>query len=345
MTKNCHQHYLPQMKQHAIRLVPLDTEIHVNDGTPLIDVMHEFGIEFPCGGTGTCGKCRIRLLSGNIHTSEEHGRKLEMLKLEVGWKLACMSVCSEDIVIEIEQFNHIILADESDFDFKPSSGFGVAVDLGTTTLVVQLIDLSDAKVMAMVTMINPQGKFGPDLISRIQSCLDGHQPEMERLIRSSLGNMIHSMIKKVRCDLTNVVIVGNTVMQHIFSGSDVTPLSAYPFRTPDIGLKSFSPEELGWDFTLSDKVRFLPSIGSFVGSDILAGIAATAMHQKEEFIALIDLGTNGEIAVGNRNSIICASTAAGPAFEGASISIGMSAVTGAISSLNLIDGVIHAEVI
>jgi uncharacterized 2Fe-2S/4Fe-4S cluster protein (DUF4445 family) len=333
------------MIKHTIRLYPLDRKIHVNDGTPLMDIMHEFGIEFPCGGTGSCGKCRIRLLSGNIITSEEHQRKLEKLRLPEDWKLACLSRCSEDILIEIDQFNHIILADESDFSFSPGSGYGVAVDLGTTTLVAQWIDLSNAAVMAVETMLNPQGKFGADLISRIQACIDGHQPEMERLIRSAVGNMIQSMIRIKPADLTRVVIVGNTVMQHIFSGNDVTPLSVYPFHTPNHGMEEFSSAGLDWNFNVGEKVRFYPSIGSFVGSDILAGIAATGMYSNEKFTALIDLGTNGEIAVGNMDGIVCASTAAGPAFEGANISMGMRAVTGAISSFNLNEDVIQANVI
>ena len=110
-------------------------------------------------------------------------------------------------------------------------------------------------------------------------------------------------------------------------------------------MKSFDTNELGWNFKVREMIQFFPSIGSFVGSDILAGIAATGLHQKEKYTALIDLGTNGEIVVGNKNQIVCASTAAGPAFEGANISMGMRAVTGAISSLNLVDNKITASVI
>jgi uncharacterized 2Fe-2S/4Fe-4S cluster protein (DUF4445 family) len=110
-------------------------------------------------------------------------------------------------------------------------------------------------------------------------------------------------------------------------------------------MKTFDPNELGWNFKSVEKVQFFPSIGSFVGSDILAGIAATGLHRKEHYTALIDLGTNGEIVIGNKDQIVCASTAAGPAFEGANISMGMRAVTGAISSLNLVDGKTEASVI
>ena len=333
------------MKKHTIRLHPLGKELEVNDQTPLIDVLHEFGVEFPCGGKGTCGKCKVRLLNGDINVTEEHLQKIKHLGLSPEWRLACFSQCSEDITLEIAQFSHLILADESAFDFVPREGFAVAVDLGTTTIVAQLVDLSTSKVLAVETMMNPQLKFGADLISRIQACLDGHAHEMTMIIRKSIGTMIDLMLKKHEVSLRKVVLVGNTAMQLIFSNYDVTPLSAYPFSTKNLGLKIFSPEKLGWNCKVKEKVLFYPSIESFVGSDILAGIAATGLHKREYYTALIDLGTNGEIVVGNKNQIVCASTAAGPAFEGANISMGMRAVTGAISSLNLANGNIEASVI
>ena len=333
------------MGKHTIRLHPIGKELQVNDQTPLIDVLHEFGIEFPCGGKGNCGKCKVRLLDGEITITETHRQKLEQLGLASDWRLSCFSLCTNDITLEIEQFNHLILADESEFEFSPSEGFGIAVDLGTTTIVAQLVDLSSAKVLAVETMLNPQVKFGADLISRIQACLDGHAAEMTSIVRSSIGTMIMLMLKKHDVRLQKIVMVGNAAMQLIFSNCDVTPLSAYPFHIDNPGLKSFKPEELGWDFPVSENVQFYPSIGSFVGSDILAGIAATGLHQKENYTALIDLGTNGEIVIGNKDQVVCASTAAGPAFEGANISMGMRAVTGAISSLHLVDGKIEASVI
>jgi uncharacterized 2Fe-2S/4Fe-4S cluster protein (DUF4445 family) len=239
----------------------------------------------------------------------------------------------------------LILADESEFEFTPRPGFGIAIDLGTTTVVVQLIDLQTAQVIAVETFLNPQVKFGADLISRIQACLDGNASEMTNLIRIAIGNTITFILKKHPVDLQKIALVGNTAMQLIFAGQDVSPLSSFPFHVNDLGMKTFSPEELGWKFKVSESVSFYPSIGSFVGSDILAGIAATQLHLKENYTALIDLGTNGEIVVGNCHRMVCASTAAGPAFEGANISMGMRATTGAISSLLLNNEKIEATVI
>jgi uncharacterized 2Fe-2S/4Fe-4S cluster protein (DUF4445 family) len=333
------------MKQHTIRLHPLGKEIRVNDQTPLIDILHEYGVEFPCGGKGTCGKCQVKLLTGEIEVSELHQRKLDHFHLPADRRLACMSSCSGSITLQIEQFNHLILADETDFEFQPEEGYGVAVDLGTTTIVTQLVDLKTAKILAVETLLNPQVRFGADLISRIQAGLDGNDEEMKSLIRFAIGKMIGQMLEVCKVVPKKVVLVGNTVMQRIFSGCDLTPLSCYPFEVSDLGMKSFTAEELGWEFPVSHAIQFYPSIGSFVGSDILAGIAATGLHQKEKFVALIDLGTNGEIVVGNKEQIICASTAAGPAFEGANLSMGMRAVTGAISSIRLQDGKMTSSVI
>ena len=134
-------------------------------------------------------------------------------------------------------------------------------------------------------------------------------------------------------DLDKMVIVGNTVMHHFFCGYDIRPLSFYPFHSDQLAMKEFTSADLGWEGVFCDDIRFYPAIGSFVGSDILAGILATGMHLKESYNLLIDLGTNGEIVLGNKDRLLCASTAAGPAFEGANISQGMQATTGAISSI------------
>jgi uncharacterized 2Fe-2S/4Fe-4S cluster protein (DUF4445 family) len=333
------------MKQHTVRLQPLGKEIRVNDRTPLIDILHEYGIEFPCGGNGICGNCRVKLLSGDIELTDHHRDKLSRFRLSPEWRLACFSRCTGDITLELEQLNHFILADESEFAFNPRKGYGIAIDLGTTSLVAQLVNLETGKVSAAESMLNPQLRFGADLISRIQSCLDGKADEMRTLIRSATGKMVLNLIKNRDVALQNVVIVGNTAMMMIFCGMDVTPLSAYPFTVPGSQMRIFDPNELDWKISFPGKVKFYPHIGSFIGSDILAGIAATGLYEKEKFTALIDLGTNGEIALGNRNGILCASTAAGPAFEGSNISSGMRAVTGAISSVEQIDGQISVSVI
>lgn len=336
----------PYMSKKAnISLQPLGKQITVNVGTPLIDVLHEFGVEFPCGGKGTCGRCKVKLLQGQLKADTLQQWKLDKLNLANDWRLACFCKAESDITIEIAQFEELILADNTTFRFQPKEGFGIAVDVGTTTLVAQLLDLKTGHVLDAATAINPQVKFGADLISRIQSCLNGKQPEMQQLIREKIGKLIQGILKKHPAEISKVVLVGNTVMYHIFSGLNVQSLSFYPFESSDLGIQQFSSKQLNWKLLHEAKISFYPSVGSFVGSDILAGIAATNMAEREKYSILIDLGTNGEIVLGNRDKIICASTAAGPAFEGAKISQGMRAVTGAVSSVQFENEKLNCHVI
>jgi uncharacterized 2Fe-2S/4Fe-4S cluster protein (DUF4445 family) len=332
-------------KKINITLQPLGKIVEVIQGTPLIDVLYEFGVEFPCGGKGTCGACKVKLLSGNLDVDAKQQKRLQKLKLDNNWRLACFCTAESDITIEIQQFEHIILADNSTFDFKPQSGFGIAVDLGTTTVVAQLLNLENGHILDSVSDVNPQAKFGGDLIARIQSCMDGNQEEMQLLIRKKIASMIDTILQKNRVEVAKVALVGNTVMQHIFCGLNVQPLSMYPFESKELGVKTFTAANLNWKIPQTAEIKFYPSIGSFVGSDILAGIAATKMAEQDVFSILIDLGTNGEIVVGNRDKIVCASTAAGPAFEGAKINQGMRATTGAISSVSHKNGQLKSHVI
>ena len=320
------------MKTVKVTLYPLGKEIQTRKGSSLLDILHEYGVEFPCGGKGTCGKCRVRVLKGEISTDSFHRRRLEDLNLGLDWRLACLSTCETDLILEVDQYNAIIQADESKFDFIPGHGLGIAVDLGTTTIVAQLVDLESAKVLAVETALNPQRRFGSDLISRLEAALSEGADAMAEMIRLKIGTMIEGMMDERSEMLEKVVIVGNTVMQHLFCGFDIRPLSFYPFESGNLGLKQFRSEHLQWK-TSCDHISFYPSIGSFVGSDILSGIMATGMHHRDDYSVLIDLGTNGEIVVGNSTGMLCASTAAGPAFEGAKISMGMLASTGAISTI------------
>lgn len=321
------------MKTISIKLIPLGKEILAREGTPLIDILHEYGVEFPCGGKGTCGSCKVKVVEGEIEADSFHAGRLNELNLGRDWRLACQSICNTDLVLEVGQYETIIQADETEFDFIPGKGLGIAFDLGTTTLVCQLLNLATGRILAVETSLNPQHKFGSDLISRLESSLSKGSDEMTRIIRSKIREMIGKMMDG-RSELPDrIVIVGNTVMHHFFCGYDITPLSFYPFESDNLAMACFTSDELGWDKFFCNNISFYPSIGSFVGSDILAGIMATGMYQKEDYSVLIDLGTNGEIVIGNNSSMLCASTAAGPAFEGAKISMGMLATTGAISSI------------
>ena len=317
-----------------ITLLPLGHEFTVRRGTPLRDILFTYGVEFPCGGNAVCEGCKVKVLSGNLPLTQEQENMLSRKEAKEGWRLACRCNADEDITLELAQWEAKILADDSRFEFSPREGFGIAIDLGTTTLAAQLLDLQDGNVLAVETGLNDQGRFGADVMSRVFfAVMEKGQPALESAIRHQLGELIGKLILTSKVDASRVIdvaIVGNTVMHHLFSGLDVAPLSQYPFESPTIGLASFEPAQLGWSMIPNAVVRFLPCLGSFVGSDILAGIMATNIHKSESLVGLIDLGTNGEIVIGNREQLLFCSTAAGPAFEGSCISMGMRATTGAI---------------
>ena len=334
------------MKKIKLRIEPLGKELDVNYGTPLKDLIFEYGVEFPCGGKGFCGGCKIKLLAGDVKDPEKHEELNYKLGLDSEYRLACISELVEDVTIEIPQLESLILADNTQFSFTPLDGFGVAIDIGTTTIVAQLIDLKTSQVMDVQTARNPQTRYGSDIMSRILHGLtpEGNE-ELKSLIRDEAFHLVNLLLAKKEVKLAKIVLVGNSVMHHLFCGFDVKPLSMYPFETTNNESVEYFPKDLNWNLHDDVKIIFTRPIASFIGSDIYAGIIASEMDKTPNLTALIDLGTNGEIVVGNNEKMVCASTAAGPAFEGANIHMGMSAMTGAISSVNLSDEIIDYHVI
>jgi uncharacterized 2Fe-2S/4Fe-4S cluster protein (DUF4445 family) len=316
-----------------VTLQPLGVTAEVARGASLKDLLFQFGVEFPCGGKGRCRGCRVKVLDHGLPVQPEEALILSPKELAAGWRLACRAHADSDCTIEIAQWESAILADQTEFSFSPREGQGIAVDLGTTTLVAQLLDLSTAHVLAVRTALNPQASHGADIMSRVQFAM--HSGELTSIIREKIGTLIGEL---GGADVRQVVVVGNTVMHHLFCGIDVEPLSHFPFETPRSGLESVK-------LASGQAISFLPNLGSFVGSDILAGILATGLHGLAEPVALVDLGTNGEIVVGNRERMLCASTAAGPAFEGGKIGMGMRAATGAISEVSVENGTFVCSVI
>jgi uncharacterized 2Fe-2S/4Fe-4S cluster protein (DUF4445 family) len=332
-----------------IELLPLGRILQADPGTALQDLLFAHGVEFPCGAQGLCKGCRIRVLDGTLPPTEDDFAQLSPFQIDQGWRLACRARAESNLKIELAQWEIPILSDESPFSFAPQPGLGVAIDLGTTTIVAQLLDLSTSHVLAVRTAINRQAQYGSDVMSRIQFATHADQRDiLTRLVRQQLGEIIAELlfaIDDLTARLEHIVIVGNTVMQHLFTGLDLESLSHSPFEPVSLDLQEFTPAALAWDLPGNPIIRFLPVLGGFVGSDLLAGILATQLHEGEHLSALIDLGTNAEIVVGNRHRILCASAAAGPAFEGARISQGMSAATGAISAVHVADHQLHCHVI
>ncbi len=313
----------------------------VPQGSSLQDVLFPYGVEFPCGGRGRCKGCRVRVVEGNLAITKEQENKLTREELDAGWRLSCQCRAGNDLVLELAQWSAEVLSDEATFDFVPQEGLGIAVDIGTTTLVAQLLDLANARVYAVRTALNPQARYGADIMSRVSYAVeDNGQHRLVRLIRRQIGKMVKELLEAAKTgdqELRKITLVGNTVMHHLFCNLDLEPLSHYPFNSQQTGTQKLTVKELGWDLMSDPDITFLPCIGGFVGSDILAGIAISGMHESKKVCVLVDLGTNGEIVIGSADKMFCCSTAAGPAFEGARISMGMRASTGAISEVHIED--------
>lgn len=333
----------------TVRMQPVSAEVKVPRGTPMRDFLFEQGVEFPCGGNGRCRGCKIRIVEGDAAVNEAQREHLTATELAAGWRLACQCRAEQDMAIELRQWDATILTNEAEFGFVPREGLGIAVDIGTTTLVAQLLDLQNGHVLGVKTSLNPQARHGGDVMSRVQFAVaDGGLAVLRDLIRHEVGRLIRYLFDASGASperLMRVVLVGNTVMHHLFCGIDLEPLSHYPFEPVADGLQTLRPSELGWDIRGDVEVQFLPCLGSFVGSDVLAGILATSIHTADRLTMLVDLGTNGEIVLADRTRLMCASTAAGPAFEGARISSGMRAATGAVWKVSANDGHPRCEVL
>ncbi|MCG3198616.1 MAG: DUF4445 domain-containing protein [Candidatus Omnitrophica bacterium] len=341
-----------------VRLRPSGKLIEAQRGAPLRDILFPFGVEYPCGGKGQCKGCRVKVLSGSLPIQDSERSMLSEREIEEGWRLSCQSRADADLEMELGLWRPDVLVDHTRFEFVPRDGHGVAVDLGTTTLAVQLLDLSSGQVLAVQTALNAQAKHGADIMSRIAFALEGQGARLLRdTARAQIGHLIRVLLRSAFPPesgagrplpdkaIREIVVVGNTAMHHLFSGIDISPLASYPFEPIQDGECMFLSADLGWKLPGDPPVRFLPCLGGFVGSDLLAGVLATGLHESEQLVGLIDLGTNGEILLGNKDRILCTSTAAGPAFEGARITRGMRAAPGAIHQVEPRNGALNCHVL
>jgi uncharacterized 2Fe-2S/4Fe-4S cluster protein (DUF4445 family) len=214
------------------------------------------------------------------------------------------------------------------------SCYGIGFDLGTTTMVLTLFDLNSCKELLTVVNPNPQIPFGDDVVSRIDfSMRDEGLMKLRKLVIDGINHMVDQVLKETRVERSHIyqfVLAGNTVMEQIFLELPLNSLSRIPFNPVMRGPVVLDAQRVGLKINPEGKLVVFPVIGGFVGGDTTGLILATGIHRSEKIQIGIDIGTNGEIVVGNRDGIIAASTAAGPAFEGGRISSGMRAQNGAL---------------
>ncbi len=328
------------------------TEISITKKSKVSELLSENNIYMPaqCGGRGVCGKCRIKVKSGTLPITDADRKCLSEKELSEGIRLACMAEISPDkegLEIELrwdDEENIQALGSETDTGSliekaDPSHNYGIAIDIGSTTLAAALVDITAKSEIATFTSINHQRSFGADVVSRIQASNDGHGAELRRIIRNDLNRLIDSLIEKYSLpkeNVTNITVAGNTTMQHLLMGYSCETLGVFPFKAVSLEQEDFTAERVLARIDLEHAVvTMLPGVTTYVGADIVSGIYACGMQRSEKPVLLVDLGTNGEMAIGDKDRIFVTSTAAGPAFEGGNISCGTGSIAGAICNVEI----------
>lgn len=403
---------------------PSGARARVSEGDTVLEAAISAGvkIESVCGGRGTCGKCRVVVIEGDLSPPTSLERDvLGDDSLARRHRLACQAVITSDVhvlvpdesrVSEVSilsegieqavalepwvkrhhlrvpettleeqlsdlanlvrvwpalgedgleptlaalrqlpgalraQEGHISLVEangriiEIEADHGPERLLGMAFDIGTTTVVGYLLDLETGEQLAVSSRLNPQTRFGDDVVSRIEHAGRG-AAELEALqavIVGALNEIVAETLSQVdahRRDVLAVTAVGNTTMHHLLLGIDPSALAQSPYVPVAVTPLSITGSELGLAVHPDAAVWVLPNIAGWVGADTVGVLLSTALWQSEEVALAIDIGTNGEMALGSRERLITCSTAAGPAFEGAHLSCGMRAATGAIDRVSI----------
>ncbi|MDR3276804.1 MAG: ASKHA domain-containing protein [Treponema sp.] len=330
--------------------------IDAGEGENVLAALARSGIPLtaPCGGRGLCGKCMVTLLEGRITGAEPDDR---------GRFAACKGTAATDISLELPPGAGSLLrfpASVSGEGFPGglagavertvSGRAGVALDVGTTTVSAQLIDLESGRTLDTVSLLNDQRVFGADVMSRISAAQKGRTGELFRLINRETQGILEGFIEKHGLGtIERLSVSGNTTMLHLFVNMDPSSMGSSPFNPVFLEKRNLEGRELG---LRALTVELLPSVSAFFGADALGALAAAGFPRLGKDLPagespaselppgslLLDIGTNAEMALFTGGKLLCTSAAAGPVFEGAQISCGSGGVEGAINRVFLRDG-------
>ena len=318
-------------------------------------IRHGVYFSAACGGKGRCGKCKIRLTKGNLAISSSDEKYFSAEELAAGYRLACCAYPSANVSIVLE------FAPEEDFEIQvghtkeqaigadkvadtltdanhTGTSYDIAIDIGTTTIAFQLMETKGRQPINSYATLNRQRAYGADVISRIQASCEGKGDELRSSIQGDLLTGIKFLVVDtgiLPTQIERIAIGANTTMGHLLMGYDCAGLGIYPFTPVDISLQEWTFEKVMNSDYCKAIVTLLPGISTYVGGDITAGLYSCGFDKNDDVCLLVDLGTNGEMAIGNRQRIVTTSTAAGPAFEGGNISWGMGSVKGAICHVEI----------
>jgi uncharacterized 2Fe-2S/4Fe-4S cluster protein (DUF4445 family) len=351
-----------------IVIMPGGEEFPLREGESLLRHLQEMGMPITarCAGTGECGSCRVSILSG---TGLSPLTRAETELLDTGKeRLACQAFVinsDDDIVIELHglpAFSILETGLKTGFRWDPPLEVwvtrkgkiairggkeiasiegrcaAVALDIGTTTVVARWYDLekTNSLPIASVSMLNPQVRYGDNVIDRIGHAMasPGGQLDLEEIILGAVNRLLEAGPVDPS-EIYEIAAVGNTVMRDLFAGFPVKSLGRSPYEPVSPGaVRRKACDRGGLGNPVAD-LYIPPVLGQFVGADMLAVLLAVGMHRSSDLSMAIDIGTNTEIAIGNRDEILVTSCASGPAFEGSGVSCGIGAVEGAIAEVTV----------
>jgi uncharacterized 2Fe-2S/4Fe-4S cluster protein (DUF4445 family) len=330
--------------------------LFIKSGTTVLEAarLADVALESPCNGIGKCGKCKVKIHSTNvlacqtfitqdttvcIESKEQENRTLKILSGGQSFFYPLKPFVSKRFDGEktvVYGGNNVLTTELGD---TTNLSYGIVVDIGTTTLVMSLVNLSDGKEAASESRLNPQSAYAQDVLSRIYFASDDNGLiTLQNVLMDALNEMIKNLAAKagIRTNsIYEVVYSGNTAMLHLACGVNPKPLGQYPYVSQIQGGEYVSALRL--DISSFGKIYLPPIISSFVGADITSGILASQLYESQETVLFIDVGTNGEMVLARNDCLIATSTAAGPAFEGMNIACGMRAGNGAVESFSIAD--------
>lgn len=300
-------------------------------------------IPLPCGGLGACGKCKVKLTNGEVVLACKYevekdfdvtGVNMIWNNCEISAVSAQIDGCVTDTSVVDDEIESGRLKEDGHNSRKK---LGIAIDLGTTTLAFALVN-NCGDIVVTFTSENHQRSYGADVISRIKAANEGDLLTLKSIIAKDLNIGVKRLLAKKQCDIEDVeliTIAGNTTMIHLLMGYSCEGLGKFPFIPETLDEINTDTNSLFSSQESNIKVKIMPGISAFVGGDILSGIYELDINMEKTPILFIDLGTNGEMVIGNRYGLLTTSTAAGPAFEGGKISCGVPSISGAIYDIEI----------
>jgi len=319
--------------KYQVTVLPQNEIMTVQENANLLEALRVFGFapDAPCGGKGTCGKCKVMVDGQEV--------------------LSCQSTVDRDMTVTLGQkagLNVLRAGLEMDIRMDPlKAGNLIAFDIGTTSVVCFLMDGKTGEELASASMLNPQTVFGADVISRIQSALGGTLEQQRDLIRDGMTKLIKQVCGEMKIDpkqIGVVSMVGNPCMQQLFLGITPKNLAGVPFAPVLTEAKTMACAEV-LPICENAELLVVPDISGYIGADTMACVLSTKLYESNDIVLMVDIGTNGEMVLGSHDRMIACSTAAGPALEGANIHFGMRGTEGAIDHVWIENGELCCSVI